>query len=136
MLALAVLLVGSRAQAEEIVQDAFASVGPRLVDVDNAGGYLRTTVVNGCRMALRRREVEQRHAAIDGTEPASIAGPDELVELHHALGALSERERAVVVLRYFVDVSDDAIATLLRCRPGTVRSIAHRALRVLRKELT
>jgi RNA polymerase sigma factor (sigma-70 family) len=136
MLALAVLLVGSRAQAEEIVQDAFAAVGPRLAAVDNAGAYLRTTVVNGCRMALRRREVERRHAETGPTEPGFIAGPGELVELHQALGALTERERTVVVLRYFADVSDDAIASALGCRPGTVRSLAHRALRALRKELT
>ncbi|MGZ4796001.1 MAG: RNA polymerase sigma factor [Acidimicrobiia bacterium] len=135
MLALAVLLVGSRAQAEEIVQDAFAAVGERLDGVDNPGGYLRTTVVNGCRMALRRREIEQRHAGTDRTELHPIDAPHELVELREALDALTERQRTVVVLRYFADAPDDEIASVLGCRPGTVRSLVHRALRTLRKEL-
>lgn len=132
MLRVAVLMVGSRAEAEEIVHDAFVVVGERWDQVANPGGYLRTTVVNGCRMALRRREVARRRAP-GGVE--LVDAPHELVELHDALGVLSDRERMVVVLRYLVDLPDDEIASALHCRPATVRSLAHRALKKLREEL-
>ncbi len=132
MVRLACLLVGSRWVAEEIVHDAFVVVGERWTTLDNPGGYLRSTVVNGCRMALRRRRIEHRHTSADA---ATIEAPAELVELQSALDRLSERQRAAVVLRYFVDLPDSEIAELLGCRVATVRSIVHRSLRILRKEM-
>ena len=133
MLRLACLIVGSRAIAEEIVHDAFAAVGTRWDQLENPGGYLRTTVVNGCRMALRRRATERRHAHV---QPRAIDAPTELVELRSALDRLPERGRAAIVLRYFADLPDDEIAVLLDCKVATVRSIVHRALQILRKELS
>lgn len=133
MLRLAVLLVGSAQVAEEIVQDAFEVVGQRWSSLERPGGYLRVCVVNGCRMALRRRDLERRHATTE-VEPV-VDAPDHLVELRDALDRLSERQRIVIVLRYFVDLPDDEIAEVLGCRRATVRSIAHRALGVLREEL-
>jgi RNA polymerase sigma factor (sigma-70 family) len=133
MLHLACLLVGSRSIAEEIVQDAFVVVGERWSALDKPGGYLRSTVVNGCRMALRRRATEQRYARVDAE---AIDAPTELIELQCALDRLSERARAVVVLRYFVGLADSEIAELLGCRVPTVRSIVHRSLHKLRKELS
>lgn len=99
MLRLAVLLVGSRAQAEEVVQDAFASTNERWAEVSNPGGYLRSSVVNGCRMVLRRRALETRSElpVVSDVDP-----PNELVELHDAMRRLSERQRVVIVLRYFL----------------------------------
>ncbi len=133
MLRVACLLVGSRAIAEEIVHDAFVTVGERWARIDNPGGYLRTTVVNGCRMSLRRRATERRHAPIG---ELTVDAPAELVELRAALEQLTERERVVIVLRYFVDLPDAEIAAALGCRRATVRSLVHRALRTLRKELS
>jgi RNA polymerase sigma factor (sigma-70 family) len=133
MLRLACLLVGSPALAEEIVHDAFIVVGERWAELEKPGGYLRTTVVNGCRMARRRQATERRHAV---AVAATIDAPTELVELRSALDRLSERGRAAIVLRYFADVPDAEIAELLGCRPATVRSIVHRSLRTLRKELS
>lgn len=133
MVRLAVLLVGSRPMAEEIVQDSFSVVLQRWDTLDRPGAYLRTVVVNGCRMALRRRETERRHRELDPPLPAE--SPDELIELHEALGTLPERQRVVVVLRYFADRTDAEIAEALGCRPATVRSLAHRGLTRLRKEL-
>jgi RNA polymerase sigma factor (sigma-70 family) len=132
MLRLAVLLVGSRALAEEIVQDAFMVTTERWATVSNPGGYLRGCVVNGCRMALRRRATESRVELY--TSPV-IDAPSELIELRDAMRRLSERQRVVIVLRYFLDMPDEKIAPLLGARVATVRSLAHRALRVLRKEL-
>lgn len=133
MIRLACLLVGSRSIAEEIVHDAFVVVGERWTALEKPGGYLRSTVVNGCRMALRRRATERRYAYADAE---TIDAPTELVELRSALDCLSERGRAAVVLRYFVDLPDAEIAELLGCRAATVRSIVHRSLQTLRKELS
>ena len=133
MLRLAVLLVGSRAQAEEIVQDAFLSTNERWAAISNPGGYLRTSVVNGCRMVLRHRATEARAELL---VVAVVDPPGELMELHDAMRRLSDRQRVVIVSRYFLDLPDLEIADLLEVRETTVRSLAHRALRVLRKELT
>ena len=133
MVRLATLIVGSRAIAEEVVQDAFASVSERWNGLERPGAYLRTTVVNGCSQTLRRRSVEDRHR-LDTLE---ITGeiPERLIELRGALDRLTDRQRIVMVLRYFVDIPDEEIAQMLDVRPSTVRSLAHRALAVLRKEL-
>lgn len=131
MLRLAVLMVGSRALAEEIVQDSFLTVEQRWSGLDRPGGYLRSVVVNGCRMANRRRTLERRHAEV---EPAQTI-ETELVELHAAIADLRPRHREAIVLRYFLDLSDPEIAHLLGCRPSTVRSLVHRGLARLRKDL-
>lgn len=134
MLRLAVLMVGSAESAEDVVQDAFTSVSERWDELERPGGYLRATVVNGCRMVLRRREVEHRHeGALSG--PVVSALPTHLVELREALTALSERQRVAVVMRYFADGSDAEIAELLACRRSTVRSLIRRGLSSMRKEL-
>ncbi len=133
MVRLATLMVGSRAVAEEVVQDAFASVSERWDGIDRPGAYLRTAVVNGCAQTLRRRSVEDRHRTVAPENPSEI--PEQLIELRSALDCLSDRQRIVVVLRYFVDMPDDEIAQTLDVKPSTVRSLAHRALAVLRREL-
>jgi RNA polymerase sigma factor (sigma-70 family) len=133
MLGLACLLVGSRSQAEEIVHDAFLVVSERWAELEKPGGYLRSTVVNGCRMALRRRATERRYARVD---PATIDAPTELIELRAALDRLPARGRTAIVLRYFADLPDAEIADVLGCRIATVRSIVHRSLQAMRKELS
>jgi len=135
MVRLATLLVDSVAVAEDVVQDAFVAVRARWDVIDEPGAYLRTTVVNGCSAVLRRRAVEDRFRR-DIPEPATEVLPTRLIELRDALGCLSERQRVVVVLGYFVDISDDEIAQVLEARPSTVRSLRRRALRILRKELS
>lgn len=134
MLRMATLMVGSPAVAEEIVQDAFVTVGARWSSLDKPGAYLRKTVVNGCAQTLRRRGAESRALAARPPE-VDMELPTRLIELRHALDHLSDRQRLVVVLRYFVDLSDNDIADVLGVRPATVRSLAHRAFEVLRKEL-
>lgn len=132
MLRLATLLVGSVAVAEEVVQESFVAVDQRWQAIERPGGYLRTTVVRGCAAVLRRREIEHRHAP---AEPEPTQLPTHLVELRDAIATLPDRQRIVIVLRYFVDLPDDEIAQLLDARPSTVRSLARRALAKLRKEL-
>ena len=132
---MATLLVGSHAVAEEVVQDAFMAVGNRWSTIERPGAYLRTSVVRGCAAVLRRRAIEDRYA--DRLRDAARDElPTQLVELRAALDQLTERQRIVVVLRYFVDLPDDEIASALSVRPSTVRSLNRRALSSLRKELS
>lgn len=131
---MATLLVGSRAIAEEVVQDACWQVSRRWDDLDRPGAYLRTVVVRGCAAVLRRRALEERPDRRDPA-PATTELPSHLVEVRDALERLGERQRIVVVLRYFVDLPDDEIAAVLDIRPATVRSIAKRALARLKEEL-
>ncbi len=134
MVRMATLMVGSAAVAEEVVQDAFSVVSQRWGSLVRPGAYLRQTVVNGCAQVLRRRSVEDRYARLESV-PDSVEIPTRLLEIRDALDRLSERQRIVVVLRYFVDISDGEIAEVLGVRPATVRSLARRALAALRKEL-
>ena len=134
MVHLATLLVGSAAVAQELVQDAFVSVTKRWDHLDRPGAYLRTSVVNKCTSALRRRAVENRYRAFVPDE-SDYGIPEQLIELRSALACLSNRQRMVVVLRYFADLPDAEVAETLGVKPATVRSLAHRAMAVLRKEL-
>lgn len=133
MVRLAYLLVGSLTVAEDLVQDAFVRVYFRWGQVDHHGGYLRTTVVNACRNHLRdtgrRRWLLQRLPDTDRHEPP----PDEPTELMADLNRLSPRRRAALVLRYYADLDDAAIAKVLECREATVRSLVHRGLTQLRE---
>jgi RNA polymerase sigma factor (sigma-70 family) len=142
MLRLAVVLLGPGPAAEDVVQDAFGEVARRWDHLDRPGAYLRTCVVNGCRMALRRlasqeravgRRVDLSTHLTEATTPVDL--PANLVELSDALAHLRERQRVVVVLRYLLDLPDDEIAEALGCRRATVRSLARRALATLREEL-
>ncbi len=134
MVRMATLLVRSPAIAEEVVQDAFIAVRRQWSSIDRPGAYLRTTVVRGCAAVLRRRSLEERHRPHLGVADA-VELPTHLVELGDAMTRLTDRQRVVVVLRYFADLPDDEIAHIIDARPSTVRSLARRALATLRKEL-
>lgn len=126
----AYLLTGDRSVAEELVQDAFVAARSRWDRIDNPGGYLRTSVVNATRDWGRHQQVVAKHLPreVDHT----IDHPDELWD---ALGRLDHRRRSAVVLRYYADLADHEIAEILDCRPATVRTLIHRALRDLRREM-
>jgi RNA polymerase sigma-70 factor (sigma-E family) len=131
MVRLAHLLVGSNAVAEELVQDAFLEVHRRWSRIDNPGAYLRTSVVNRCRMHGRRRAVERRYVP----DPLRVVTDPELDETWAALARLSPRRRAALVLRFYADMPEAEIAEALGCRPATVRSLVHRGLAQLREIL-
>jgi DNA-directed RNA polymerase specialized sigma24 family protein len=128
---LATLLTGSVMVAEEIVQDAFVRSRRALDVADNPAAYLRVAVVNGCR-SFHRRTVMAAHRPVD-----TLGGylDPELHELADVLSMLPNRQRTVLVLRYYLDLSEAEIADLLGCRPGTVKSLAYRGLRHLREML-
>jgi len=132
MVRLAWLLVGSRAVAEDVVHDAFIAVHQRWDTIDNPGGYLRRTVVNGALAWRRRRDHEERLLAVIGEPPAT--GDPVIDSMWDAIGRLDPDRRAVVVLRYWADLPHAEIAEILGCPVATVRTRLHRALAELRKE--
>ena len=131
MVRVAYLLVGSREEAEDVVQDAFARVELRWRRLGNPGGYLRRCVVNRAHDALRHRKVEQRYLH-HRHETSADLGADELAD---ALAALAPKRRTAVVLRYYAGLGEREIAEVMRVRPGTVKSLLHRALAQLREEI-
>jgi RNA polymerase sigma-70 factor (sigma-E family) len=128
MVRLAFLLLDSNEVAEEVVQDAFARLHERWDRVDNPGGYLRTSVVNRARDIQRRRQRERR-LPVAAPEAATL-GADHLLD---ALATLPSKRRAALVLRYYDDLSEAEIASVLGVRPGTVKSMLHRGLAQLRE---
>jgi len=130
MTQLAYLLTSDVAVADEIVQEAFLQVHARWSQLDNPVGYLHTSVVNACRSYHRHRAV--MHRTPQPRPEASLLAADELSD---ALAKLPYRQRAALALRYFCDLPDDEIAIALNARPATVRSLIHRGLATLRKEI-
>ena len=140
---LAVFLTDDRGVAEEIVQDAFAALVRRwgeLNDPAASAGYLRTTVVNAARKHARRASLARRHLRVG--EPEGVPGSDYLLLLDEehrlvlaALRTLPRRQREVLVLRYWAELSEAEIAATLGVAAGTVKSTASRALDALRVTL-
>jgi RNA polymerase sigma-70 factor (sigma-E family) len=142
LVGLAVLLVADRETAEDVVQEAFEALYQRyarLHDPQAAVAYLNRSVVNGSRSRLRRRRTEQAYQLPKaGLEPsAEIIGVHrtELSELSAAVAALPRRQREVVVLRYFLDLSEEQIADWLGVSRGSVKRHASRATATLARRM-
>jgi RNA polymerase sigma factor (sigma-70 family) len=130
MVRLAFTLVGSNAEAEDLVQDSFVEVARRLDEIRKPGAYLRSAVVSRCRSALRRRRVMAMHPPEPPAGLASDAG-----ELWDVLAELPEDQRIAVVLRYYGGYKASEIAKIVDMPGATVRSHLRRGLTALRKEL-
>jgi RNA polymerase sigma factor (sigma-70 family) len=131
---LAWLLTGSRAVAEDVVQDAMAGLYGRFADVDAPDAYLRRAVVNLARTWQRdERRRRERVAKLERERPALAAGDADLLGL---VQKLPYRQRVVIVARYWGGWTESEIAHTLGCRQGTVKSLASRALARLREEMT
>ena len=134
--------------AEEATQDAFLKAWralPRFRRGAPFRPWLLAIVANEARSrgrsGTRRTRREERAAALE--PPSAPVGPEAAVlvrerqaELAAALAALPERDRAVLTLRYLLDLSERETAAALGCRPGTVKSRASRALDRLREDMT
>ncbi len=139
---LAGLLVGHRGLAEDLVQEVLAKAyvrWDRIVRADHPDRYLRRMLVNAHTSWWRRRSYHEavgvpvRDEAVSGAPDTEIAERDALWRL---ILTLPRRQRAVVVLRYYEDLDDLAIAQILDCTPVTVRTHAMRALAALRAQLS
>jgi RNA polymerase sigma-70 factor (sigma-E family) len=143
LLRFAVLVCGHRQQAEDAVAEAFARVLPRWRrgDVADPAAYLRRAVVNELTSRGRRRVLEDRQRGrltrarrgADGVEVADAVA-DRGVVLD-ALRRLPVRQRAVLVLRFYEDMSERDVATVLGLSVGTVKSHAARGITRLRAEM-
>ena len=143
---LAVLLVGDLPSAEDIVQDVFARLclRDRLPGGDGSLAYVRAAVLNGCRSALRRRAVARRFgnssdplargATQESAEHEAILAEDRRQVLT-ALADLPSRRREVLVLRYWLGLTEAEIAAVLGISTGTVKSTAARGLAALASKL-
>ncbi len=141
-LRLAYLLTSDRELSEDIVQEAFVRVARRLTGLRSADSfrwYLRRTVVNLANSHLRRRRVERAHLTrlVSFAASAGVSTPDVVTKqaVRGAIEQLSARQRAVVVLRYYEDLTDQQIASALGCPVGSVKSSLHRAAAILRQHL-
>ena len=130
---LAFVITGSRDAADDIAQEGFARVCRRYDALDNPRGYLRVVIVNLSRR--RGRTLDRDRPLEDDDEAAAPGVSSESVEVLDLIDRLPSRQRAVLALRYFEGLSELEIAEVLSCRPGTVKSLAARALSRLREEL-
>ncbi|MEY2569712.1 MAG: hypothetical protein QOE63_62 [Acidimicrobiaceae bacterium] len=140
---LAALLVDDIATCEEIVQDAFVAVfarPDRLRSADKLPAYLRSAVLNGARSALRRRGAATRlrpvpSPGVVGSAESTAVLADDHAAVLRALRSLPDRQRDVLALRYWGDLSEAEIADALGIAPGTVKTHAKRGLAALAQML-
>ncbi|WP_306205649.1 SigE family RNA polymerase sigma factor [Actinoplanes sp. RD1] len=129
----ATVLCSDRAEADDVVQEVLTRAlmrWRRIGELEEPYAYVRAMVTN--EFLSRRRLVP-----LDRHEPAAPPEPEVLrPELWARLSTLPRRQRAVLVLRYYEDLSDEQIAGVLGCRPGTVRTHASRGLAALRIAIT
>ncbi|MGN9911211.1 SigE family RNA polymerase sigma factor [Phytohabitans sp. LJ34] len=134
----AYLLTGDHTLAEDLLQHALAKTAAhwrRVVEGGNPEGYVRRVMVNERTSRWRRR----RYVEVSDAAAGDLPGPADEAEaavrrisLRRALAALPPRQRAVVVLRFFEDLSEAQTAEAMGCSVGTVKSQTHDALARLR----
>jgi RNA polymerase sigma-70 factor (sigma-E family) len=141
---LAALLLHDDGAAEETAQDAFVALHAhwgRLRDPEKAVAYLRQTVVNRARSALRHRGVVDRflrRQAPPVTAPSAESGALDAETYHELLAAINQlpaRQREALVLRYYADLSEADIAEAMGCSPGAVKSHTSRGIAALRRTM-
>jgi RNA polymerase sigma-70 factor (sigma-E family) len=136
---LSFLLIHDHGRAEELVQDAFVELHGRwhrLRDPQKALAYLRQSVVNRSRSELRHRAVVDRKPTQppppqESAEDTAIAGSVR-ADMLAAVDGLPRRQREVLILRYFLDLSEAEIAETLKISPGSVKSHSSRGISALR----
>jgi RNA polymerase sigma-70 factor (sigma-E family) len=134
---LAYVMLGDRAAAEDVVQEAFGGLYRRwgdLSDKERALAYVRSSVLNGCRSVLRHRRVqgiEAAHQPPAASAEAAALTIEERREVMRALRRLPDRQREVLVLRFYLDEPEAEIARVMGISPSTVRSTAYRGLAAL-----
>ena len=137
-LRLAYLLCGNRDRAEDAVAEAFVRVYRQMgrTEIANPGSYVRRAVVNEVNSRFRRLALERREAAKRTGDDRGARGTDEHLadadQMFTALRQLSARQRTVVVLRFYEDLPEKAIAEAMGISVGTVKSTLSRGMDRLR----
>ncbi len=144
---LAVLLVQDQPTAEDTVQDVYMRLQARRGQLGREGeelAYIRACVLNGCRSVLRRRRIASRTGtsvgvaaglAVGESAEAEVIRSEERRQVLVALAGLPARRREVLVLRYYLGLSEAQIAATLGISNGSVKSAAARGLAALAKAL-
>jgi RNA polymerase sigma-70 factor (sigma-E family) len=143
LLRTAYLIVGDLGEAEDLVQETLFAVAkrwPRVRRMEHPVAYARRILVNravsGAGPRARRRGELTAEAPLDRplhtSDGSALDGRDELMS---ALAALPPRQRAVLVLRYFLDLPEADVAAALKCSLGTLKSTASRGLARLEQAL-
>jgi RNA polymerase sigma factor (sigma-70 family) len=127
------LLTGSATAAEDVVHDAFMGFARNRSRVADPAAYLRRSVVNLSTNTPRRAGRERAHL-LTVTEP--VTEPVEIDDTWRLVQQLAPRQRAVLVLRFYLDLSEAETARVLGCRPGTVKSTTSRALANLKEKMS
>jgi RNA polymerase sigma-70 factor (sigma-E family) len=148
LLRISFLVVGDLGEAEDLVQECLLRVArrwPRVHRMDHPGAYARRVLVNLALDGKKRRTREREELSSDDRVPFvelaekaaanGVTAVEAESELIAALVALPPRQRAVLVLRYFEDLSEAQVAAILDCSLGTVKSTASRGLSRLRQTL-
>ena len=141
LIRLAIVMLGDRTAAEDVVQDAFFGLyrhWTRLTDPANALPYVRSAVLNRCRNALRQRGRPWRHeaaAVASESAEATVLVGEAHQEVLAAIRELPHRQREVLVLRYYVDMSEEETARTMGISRGTVKSTTSRAVAALGRML-
>ena len=139
---LAVLMVGDQRAAEDVVQDAFLGLYRRwsaLQDREKALSYVRASVLNGCR-AIHRGKYRRSHIRLEDPGHAESAEAIAMLgEAHRevltAVRRLPDRQREAVVLRYYLDMTEDQAAQAMGVSRGTVKSATSRGIAALARML-
>ena len=137
LLRFAYAVCGDPHTAADLVQDALERTGMRWDRIDRTGdpeGYVKRAIVNG---RISRWRKLRRESLVDVVPEhlAYITRPSHDDTMWQLLATLPRRQRAVLVLRYYEDMSEEQIAATLGCAPGTVKSQASKALAKLRAAL-
>lgn len=140
---LAHVMLGDRPGAEDVVHEAFYGLyrrWDRLKDPAKAPQYLRSSVLNGCRTQLRRSRPPggtpaDRAGAIQPSAEADVLAGEDRRDVLAAITRLPDRQREVLVLRYYLDEPEGVIAAALGIGASTVRSTLSRALKALGADL-
>jgi RNA polymerase sigma-70 factor (sigma-E family) len=144
---LAVVMLGNQAAAEDVVQEAFLGLYRRrgsLADPSRALAYLRSSVLNGCRTVVHRQrrhgDAAARVAAFHASAPVDSADAWALLDEEHremlaAIKRLPDRQREAVVLRFYLDMSEEEVARAMGISRGTVKSATHRGMAALGRML-
>ena len=148
LLRTAYLVTGDAGHAEDLVQESLFKIArnwSRVVTMDSPVAYARRILINAAlddsKRRSRHRDELARHRLPDRplSRPweseiswGALAGTDDRLELVRALGGLPPRQRAVLVLRYFDDLTEAEVASTLGCSLGTVKSTHSRALEKMR----
>lgn len=138
LIRLAVVMLGDRPAAEDVVQEAFCGLYRRwdhLDDPGNALRYLRSSVLNGCRSVLRNRgrlrlrlgQEPGRPDSVESAESTALVGEEHRAVLA-ALRRLPDRQREALVLRFYLELSEAEIAATMGVSPGSVKTHLRRGL--------